>query len=453
MTDAAGSYSEVEPTEVISDTPKPRGAWRFFAYSGIGIFVFFVPVTIAGDNTILLDHVVNGLRALLGPATPYVILAIILFGTIYPFATGRWRISTTKSVFAVLNIVGLVAASMMVFDFGPRFLHDESLGPFLFQRLVIPVGLIVPIGAIFLALLVGYGLMEYIGVLVRPVMRPVWRTPGRSAVDAVASFVGSYAVGLLITNRQYRTGGYTAREAAIIATGFSTVSVTFMVIVARTLDIMHLWLWYFFLALVVTFVVTAVTARLPPLSIIPDTTFPGVEPNPEPQITGSKWKAAWADAMRQLALAPKLPINLWQNFRDGVLMVSQILPSIMSVGLIALVIEKHTPLFEWLGYIFYPIVWLLRLPDPELASTAFAVGIAEMFLPATLAAGATSELLRLVIAVTCVSQIIFFSAIVPALMATDIPMKVWHLVVIWVERVMLSILFAVPLAHLILMVA
>ena len=42
--------------------------------------------------------------------------------------------------------------------------------------------LLVPIGAVFLALLVGYGLLEFIGVLMQPVMRPVWRTPGRSAL-------------------------------------------------------------------------------------------------------------------------------------------------------------------------------------------------------------------------------------------------------------------------------
>ena len=51
--------------------------------------------------------------------------------------------------------------------------------------LVVPVGLLVPIGAVFLALLVGYGLLEYVGVLVQPVMRPVWRTPGRSARSSI----------------------------------------------------------------------------------------------------------------------------------------------------------------------------------------------------------------------------------------------------------------------------
>lgn len=84
-----------------------------------------------------------------------------------------------------------------------------------------------------LALLVGYGLLEFIGTFCRPIMRPLWKTPGRSAIDAVASFVGSYSLALLITNRVYKEGKYTTKEAAIIATGFSTVSATFMIIIAK----------------------------------------------------------------------------------------------------------------------------------------------------------------------------------------------------------------------------
>src|SRR5699024_8985112 len=136
--------------------------------------------------------------------------------------------SRLKTLFAFLNVLGLATGIALVFNVGPAWLFDPDMGPFLFNKLVIPVGMIVPIGAVFLALLVGYGLMEFVGVLVQPVMRPVWRTPGRSAIDAVASFVGSYSLGLLITDRMYQAGRYTGREAAIIATGFSTVSVTFM---------------------------------------------------------------------------------------------------------------------------------------------------------------------------------------------------------------------------------
>lgn len=72
-----------------------------------------------------------------------------------------------------------------------------------------------------------------------------------------------------------------------------------------------------------------------------------------------------------------------------------------------------------------------------------------MFIPATMAAGHEDLVARFVIGVVCVSAIIFFSAVVPAILATDIPVKMWHLLVIWVERVALTIVLATPLAHLV----
>lgn len=437
--------TRLEPSEV---DEKPRGLWRFFVYSLIGIFMFFIPITIGGKNTIPLDHLVSWITAMLGPVVKYLILGLILAGTIYPFASGRWKDSGVKTLFAFLNILGLATGTMLVFEVGPALLFDPDLGPFLFNKLVIPVGMIVPIGAVFLALLVGYGLMEFVGVLVQRVMRPIWRTPGRSAIDAVASFVGSYSLGLLITDRMYQSGRYTGRESAIIATGFSTVSVTFMLIVAKTLEIMHLWLPYFFLTFAVTFLVTAIVVRIPPLSKIEDSYFWSATAQPEEMVKSRRLATAWRDALGMLATAPKLGANVRDNFKDGVLMAMAILPSILSVGLIGLLLARFTPVFDWLGYIFLPFTWIVGLPDPLLAAKASAVGIAEMFLPATVVAGHESEHLRLVIGVVCVSAIIFFSAVVPCILATRIPLKVWHLVVIWAQRVALTILIASPIAYL-----
>ena len=104
---------------------------------------------------------------------------------------------------------------MAIFGWGPESFHTPDMLPFVFNKVVIPVTILVPVGAVFLSFLINYGLMEFIGVFMKPVMRPIWKTPGRSAVDAVASFVGSYSVGLLITNRVYKEGFYSEKEACI----------------------------------------------------------------------------------------------------------------------------------------------------------------------------------------------------------------------------------------------
>ncbi len=429
------------------DTAGHPRMWKFFFYSAIGAFMFFVPLTIDGRDSIPLDHLVTAIRDAAPSLMPYYALALIAGGAAVPFVTGTWRRSSVDVVFTVAKLVGLVVGFLLVFETGPTWLARPDIGPFLFESLVIPVGLLVPIGAVFLALLVGYGLLEYVGVILQPVMRPLWRTPGRSAIDAVASFVGSYSLGLLITNRVYREGKYSAREAAVIATGFSTVSATFMVVVATTLDLMGSWLTYFWTTLLVTFLVTAITVRIRPLSRIPDTYFESVEPRPEIDARGRRLSRAWEEAQHTVTSAPPLHVNVWRNVRDGLLMAMAILPSILSIGLLGLILATWTPVFDWLGYLFYPVTWALQIPEPMLVAKASAVGIAEMFLPALLVTEAVPAV-KFIVAVVCVSQIIFFSAMVPCIVATEIPLSVPQMIVIWFERVVLTLVLVTPIAFL-----
>ncbi|ERS91403.1 YjiH family protein [Halomonas sp. PBN3] len=417
---------------------------KLFLPSALGILIFFVPIEIAGKRTIPLDHMVTGARALLGEASGLYALALIVAGAAYPLIRGYWNRSLTERIFTVLKIAGVVAAVMALTGWGPAFLHAPDMLPFLFDKLVIPVGLIVPIGAIFLALLISYGLLELIGVLVQPVMRPIWRTPGRSAIDAVASFVGSHSIGLLITNRVYQAGQYSAREAAIIATGFSTVSATFMIIVAKTLDLMDVWNLYFWLTLLITFVVTAVTVRLPPLSRMDDNAEDG-EPEAVP---GKRLSTAWQIGLDVAEKAPSLHRSVALNFKEGLVKAISILPSIMSVGLLGLLVAKYTPLFEWLGWLFYPFVAVWGVADAAALAQASAAGLAEMFLPALLMAEAEFAA-RFAAGVVSVSAVLFFSASIPCILSTSIPLSVDRMLVVWFIRVALSLLLAVPTGYLV----
>lgn len=428
---------------------KSSNVVKFVLFSAIGIFMFFIPLSVGGKSSIPLDHVVTWLRATFPSLAPYYAILVILLGAIYPFWKKTWNKDTVSTVFSIFKVLGFIAALMILFKMGPGWLLADSMGPFLFDKLVIPVGILVPIGSIFLAMLVGYGLLEFIGVLMERVMRPVWKTPGRSAIDAVASFVGSYSIGLLITNRVYKEGKYSLREAAIIATGFSTVSATFMIVVAKTLGLMEIWNTYFWVTLFVTFAVTAITVRIWPLSKMSDEYYNG-QPAVEEQVEkGQYLKTAWAKAMETAENSPSLLTNIWTNLRDGFVMTMSILPSIMSIGLLGLVLAEYTPVFDWIGYIFLPFTWALQIPEPMLAAKAAAIEIAEMFLPALLVAKAPL-ITKFVIGVLSVSAIMFFSALIPCIMSTDIKISIRHMLVIWVERTILTLIIATPLAYLLL---
>ncbi|WP_417844162.1 YjiH family protein [Thalassospira sp.] len=431
-------------TKQVSGQPNAANIWRLLGLSAIGIFIFFVPITLEGKTSIPLDHMVGYLRGVLGPVAGYYALAMIWVGAAYPFVTGQWKTNTTEMVFSLLKVLGALTAVLALTGWGPDALQSKDMLPFLFNKLVISVGLIVPIGAVFLALLVSYGLLEFIGVFLQPVMRPIWKTPGRSAIDAVASFVGSYSIGLLITNRVYKAGQYSAREAAVIATGFSTVSATFMIIVAKTLNLMEIWNQYFWLTLAITFVVTAITVRIPPLSGMDDHAR-----DPEPEVpSGQRVRTAWQSGLDVAHNAPGLLENVKLNFREGLLMTLSILPSIMSVGLIGLLLAKYTPVFDWVGYIFYPFTAIFGLDGAMELAKASATGLAEMFLPALLL-GNADMVVRFAAGVVSVSGVLFFSASIPCILSTEIPIGVGRLVVVWFLRVALSLLLAIPAGMLI----
>ncbi len=419
---------------------------KFFIFSAIGIFMFFVPITVGEKSSIPLDHLVTWFNTTFSAAVPYYAFIVILLGAIYPFYRKTWNKNSATIVFSLLKVLGVVVALMLLTKVGPAWLFEPSMGPFLYEKLVIPVGVLVPIGSVFLALLVGYGLLEFLGVLLQPIMRPVWKTPGRAAIDAVASFVGSYSIGLLITNRVFKEGKYTIKEATIIATGFSTVSATFMIVVAKTLGLMEVWNTYFWTTLFVTFLVTAITVRLRPLRTISDEYYEG-KGVPEEPVKENRLKTAWAGAMSASQKAPSLGKNILDNLRDGFIMTMGILPSILSVGLLGLVLAEFTPVFDIIGYIFYPFTLILQIPEPMLAAKASAIEIAEMFLPALLVTEAPM-VTKFVIGVVSVSAIIFFSALIPSIMSTEIPISLRKLVVLWVQRTILTLIIVAPIAHL-----
>lgn len=417
-------------------------AWtKFILCNLIGIFMFFVTIPYNGKSTIPLDVLCTVICDLVGNAQQWVVLAVCIVGALLPFIKKTWNQNRTSIVFTILKLIGVICAGMFVTKLGPReWLESPHLLPFLFglgQSLVV----LVPIGSIFLVFLTSHGLMEFVGVFVRPFMRKIWKTPGSSAIDAVASFVGSYSVALLITDGLYQKGAYTKKEAAIIATGFSTVSSTFMVTVASTLDLMEHWNLYFWSTLVITFTVTAFTVRMFPLNRFPDEYCEGAEPKPENVITQNRFQTAIHTALTTAENSGSLPYNIWHTFLGGLQMTCTIVPSIMSVGLIGMLLALYTPIFNVIAFLFYPFTALMQVPEALIAAQALATSIAEMYLPCAFVVECSFST-RYVVGVGCISELLFFSAVIPCILSTSIPVKIPQMLMLWVERVMLSILLA-----------
>lgn len=421
---------------------------KFLIYSLFGIFMFFVPIkaTIAGkeSSSIPIDHILSLIKSIPNFGLVFGTF-MVLAGIVYAIYTKSYAKSAVAKVFFALKLLALVFLFMHLTKMGPARFFDIDMLPMIFNAIMVSVVTIVPVGSIFLGFLTGFGLMEFIGVFMEPVMRPVFKTPGKSAVDAVASFVGSYSLALLITNRVYKEDFYTSKEAAIIATGFSTVSATFMIIVAKTLNIMDNWGFYFWITLLITFAVTAITARIYPLNKKEQKYYSGKD-----AVTEEKKRFKFSDAvdagMTAFKQAPPVFEVIKSNFIDGFKMALGIAPSLLGVGMLGLILAEYTPVFDIIGYIFYPFTALTQVPDALLTAKALALSIAEMLLPSAVVTE-TPIITRMLVAIVSVSEVLFFSASIPCMMGTQIPIKFTDYLIIWVERVILSILIAAPILH------
>lgn len=444
----------------------PATALKFIVLSLFGLFMFFVPFDLmlpnlgyfkmsagvqAPINTIAVDHIVGLIRKIPLFDTLWG-SGIVLIGIVFPFISGSWKKDLTSKVFTIFKVLALLPLSMVLFGWQlvPGMAKGADLS-FIWQKVVVPVTTLVPVGAVFLAFITTYGLMEFIGVFLRPVMRPIWKTPGKSAVDAVASFVGSYSVGLLITDRMYQTHRYSDKESAIIATGFSTVSATFMVIVANTTGLGGpKFVAYFWSTLIVTFLVTAITARIFPIARKKDTGFEGKEPSAEPKFPLADIpKESWILACEAADSSGNVLKSIADNIIAGVKLSISIGPTLLSIGYFGLVLA-HFGVFGIIGYIFVPFTWIASLMFPALGNPvvlagALASSLAEMFIPVGMIA-AGSALVKAVVAIVCVAEIIFFSASIPCIMATRIPLSIGDLLIVWFERVVLALFLAIPFA-------
>jgi nucleoside recognition membrane protein YjiH len=366
----------------------------------------------------------------------------MVIGVIWSFADKSWNKDRVALIFTFFKIMGVLLAAMHIWRFGPDLFHEHpDLLPFLFNVLAMPLAFLIPFGALFLTFLTNYGLMEFTGTFLQGFMRKVMLTPGRSAVDAVASLVGSYSVSLLITDKLYQEGKYNKRESVIIGIGFATVSATFMIVVANTLGLMEMWNLFFWSTLIITFAVTAITSRIPPISSIPEEYYEGARPNPEVIITSNRFKTAYSSALETAANSENIITSSIQSFVTGFKMTSVIVTTILSVGMVGMLIACFTPVFDIVGYVFYPFARLVQIPEALLVSQALATGIAEMFLPTSFVREASLHA-RFVVGVSSISAIIFFSAKIPCVLSTKIPVTVLQMVFIWFERVILSILLS-----------
>jgi nucleoside recognition membrane protein YjiH len=444
--------------------------FTFLVPSLFGVLLFMIPFNFGDEFTIPIAYLANQLNSVLAQHITLIVTSIIVFMAVVSLLATVLKPSFLKAgsffkhlfvvspLWLITRLLGAVFVLMTyykteAFSFGEQTIDisSGSIGGMVLNDLMPILFSVFILAGLLLPLLVNFGLLELVGTLMTKIMRPLFGVPGRSAVDCVASWLGDGSVGILMTAKQYEQKHYTQREAAIIGTTFSAVSITFCLVVISQVKLTHLFAPFYLTVCLAGIVAALIVPRLPPLRFKKDIYIDGEQANRDNEaIPDGKTllKHSLDAALNKARHAPTIKQTFEDGLKNAIDMVFAVLPVVMAVGTIALLITEYTPIFQWLGVPFTPLFELLNIPEAEKAAETVVVGFADMFIPSILAAeNISSELTRFVVAAMSVTQLIYMSEVGALMLGSKIPVNIFDLFIIFILRTLVTLPVIALMGH------
>lgn len=428
---------------------------KFVFLSIFGFIFFLMPFNFQGEKKIAISHIVNFIT---GNMFDLFIGFTIFCGWFVLIATVVFIFYSSKNEFvnsvfkaSPLNVALRLSGSFLYLmvingwfaNYGVAgMILDGDTGGLMAGEggLLTTLYITFFVGIIALPLLTHFGIVEFIGILLGSAVEKLFKVPGYSTIDAIASFVGDGTIGIVVTDNQYQRGYYNRREAYVIATSFSIVGIAFASAVAEELGFAHIFPIFYGSIAFVSVILAFITARMP-LKKFPPTYYEGVSPNKIEIPTGKTvLQHAYESAINQAGNA-KIGEVLVQSLKSIVNIYVGFLPVIMTVGTLALVVAEYT---EFFNIISAPLVYFYTLIgySKEVAvmmAPASVSGFADMYLPALFISESASEASRFFIGVLAFTQLVFMSETGMVLVKSKIGLDFWAVIKVFIFRTALSL--------------
>lgn len=425
---------------------------RFLIPSVFGIVIFLIPINWNGEMTILIGVITDCLSELLASVISEIVLAAIVLSTIITVFTAvvkpksiveneRWaKLFVCNPFYLICRIFGAVVTCMVYFQAGPEIIRSADTGGTMYS--LVKVVTVWFLAASFLIpFLMDFGIMDYVGTLVRNVTRPMFHLPGRATVDLLASWLGSNNVGVVLTIKQYEQGYYTVRESITIACCFSAVSLPFSLVIAAMIHVEQIFVPFYLVVTITGFLSAAIMTRIPPLCRYPDEydaeTGRQVKENEPEGYSKRQW--ALKLAVEKASKGPGILQVIVKGLDMFLGIVFQSAPVVMAFGTIACIVANYTPIFQWLSIPFGYYLKVLGIEQAFEVAPASIIGFVDMFLPAVLLANVESLKTRFILGALSLVQIVYITEIGTLLLTSKIPIKFKDLLFIFLEKTILAL--------------
>jgi nucleoside recognition membrane protein YjiH len=328
-----------------------------------------IPITKGEEVVIPVATLSTYVQETLAHLLPYIITVIIVITAILTILTKILKpklivknnflnsLFNVNNIWFTIRVLCGIFIMCTMFQIGPKAIWSENTGGMVLSQLLPILFSVFLFAGLFLPLLLDFGLLEFVGSLLVKIMRPIFNLPGSAAIDCIASWLGDGTIGVLLTSKQYVDGYYTEKEACVIGTTFSLVSITFSLVVIDMVGLSHMFLPFYLSVTFASLAAAILVPKLPPLSRKKDIYYNNANNSPEDILPKGYMHLKFGlekalDKAKSSSIKKDVFVKGTLNVID---MWFGVIHVVMDVGTIALMLSEYTPLFQILGLPFIPI--------------------------------------------------------------------------------------------------
>lgn len=206
--------------EIASSGMDKGSGLKFFGCSLFGMLMFLFPMGGGEGFNTPLSVLTDMLDKWIGANVPWLLVCLVVTAAVLalaglwvkPAAEGRYNwlteLACVSKIYLVTRLAAAVIALGVFFGAGPEWVIGDDVGGSMMGLGQTLIALAVTLSFI-LPFLTDSGIMEFVGILLKPLVRPLFHVPGRASVDLIASWLSSSNTAVLITAGQYQ-GAFTA---------------------------------------------------------------------------------------------------------------------------------------------------------------------------------------------------------------------------------------------------
>lgn len=434
---------------------------KFIIMSLIGICAFMIPIKYHGSMNTCVGILTSNVQQILGDYLLMIVLVVLIISLI---GSLLWFILTvqkkksipildnlfkTTFIYFITKIIAVVVALCVNFQFGPQIIRSDVTGETMIGLGKTLISIAIAL-SYFLPFLTETGLMEFVGVLTRKFVRPLFKVPSDASIDLIASWMGASSAAVILSAEKYKQGYYTKKEAGIVMCNFSLVSIPFCMLIAGTAGVETYFPVMYATLCGLGILLAVLLPRIYPLNGLSDNYYNFQRKDIE--AVKMKEKNIFHTALTKSCKVVE-SFHIKEVGKSGTNVLTSILftllPIVIAWGTLGLILVEYTPLLQWISLPFGAILNILGVEQAYTVAPATLAGFVDMFIPSLLVANVASLKTRFIIATLSLIQIIYITEVGAVIVQTDLGIDMKKLFLIFLERTIISLPIIVLISNII----